>query len=115
MLQEFFSYLFVSNAVHKCQGCGISVCPRKCACNHITERYEVSQGPRQGCEDMVCIDCNKHLQDKNFQAYKNCKKQCFIDKAQEISQCCDNMCGGMPSSGRSSCMEACNTPLDFGN
>jgi hypothetical protein len=71
------------------------------------------QGPRENCEDITCIECNKYLANKNYAEYRNCKRNCFIEKGKEITECCARSCEGLPESGKASCLDACATSMNL--
>lgn len=84
----------------------------------IVENYatNVSAGPREQCEDIVCSDCNQYLKNKSYTMYKSCKQICFNEKKQPIEDCCKRQCSGnLPLSMQQDCLEACSTPLNYGN
>lgn len=79
---------------------------------HRRESYEKLSGPRESCEDITCMDCGVHIRNKNYDAYKTCKKQCFQDKKSDIIACCYRSCDGL-GQGVQSCMKACDNELVF--
>jgi hypothetical protein len=66
-----------------------------------------SSGPRESCEDITCMECGTFIEKKDYPGYKICKKQCFIDKRNEITACCQRSCANL-GSGTSGCLQACN-------
>lgn len=67
-------------------------------------------GPREGCEDVICRpDCQDYIHDQPL--YKQCIQGCFTSKKQQIEDCCFSLCGTLPGSERSECVDACSTPL----
>jgi hypothetical protein len=79
------------------------------------EHFEKHSGPRESCETNICVKdyttgnegpCANNIT-------RHCLEQCFVDKAEQISNCCASSCP-VHSIGRQACLDACNTPLVYG-
>ena len=68
----------------------------------------VLSGPREGCEDSVCSQCNG--QNLGQDAYKKCKQTCIATKTDAIKECCLSQCRPTDKD----CILACNTQMVFG-
>ena len=78
------------------------------------ENFNPLSGPREACEDIVCMGCNQHLESKQYDHYKKCKQDCFTEKKEDIMGCCMRSCENMGVKGMSECNEACATQLIYG-
>lgn len=71
-----------------------------------------SSGIRESCEDIICSECNTYVSQKNYDGYKTCKQNCFKEKRDEITACCQSYCQDL-GQGTVSCIEACSNELQF--
>lgn len=78
------------------------------------ENYTRLSGPREACEDIVCMGCNQYLESKQYNNYKKCKKNCFQNKSDAIYDCCVRSCDNMGVKGSNECNKACAEQLIYG-